>query len=239
MNLLLAPSQSLWLFCLWVSAAVLLAALRWAPWSQLAAKGIRQHAFFATAIVLGLFWLLQVELRGTLAFHPMLMTVVTMVFGWHLALVVGAAALLLTTLYRWAWIGAVHGSAEALLSLNPRGLPVAYLLTVILPVCWAWLMIRWVNRWSFKNPFTYFLGVGFFGAMLSCLWLGLVSGLLLALPGNQALLASWWEYKLLFVLMMFPEGFCNGAVATVLTVLWPELVKTYRDDWFLGDKDRP
>lgn len=237
MNLLHSPSTFLFLLCAVLSAAALVYALRWAPWRLLAASRVRQHAFFASVLALGLFWLLQVEVRATLGFHPMLMTVVTMVFGWHLAMVIGAAALLASTLYHWAWVGAVYGQAEALLALNPTGLPVAYVLTVMVPACWAWLMIRLIDRWSFKNPFTYFMGVGFFGAMLSCLWLGAVSGLLFLLPGNEILLGHWWEHRLLFVLMMFPEGFCNGAIATVLTVLWPELVKTYRDDWYIdGEK---
>jgi len=33
--------------------------------------------------------------------------------------------------------------------------------------------------------------------------------------------------------MTFPEGFINGMLATALTVLAPDLVRTYRDDWFL------
>ncbi|MDO3380826.1 hypothetical protein [Gilvimarinus algae] len=236
MHFLTAPSPAL----LWVSIALalplLVVALRLAPWSQLLASGTRQHAFYASVLALGLFWLLQVEVREVLGFHPMLMAVTTMVFGAPLALIVGALALAANLIYRFAMGAALDGAAVAFSEVNLAALPVSFLLGVAVPVGWTWLVIFLVDRWRFKNPFTYFLGVGFFGAMLSCLWLGAASYLLFFITGSDGALAVWQQNALLFVLMMFPEGFCNGAIATVLTVLWPDMVKTYRDDWYLGDK---
>jgi uncharacterized membrane protein len=102
-------------------------------------------------------------------------------------------------------------------------------------VGWAWCVLWLVDRWKFKNPFTYFWGVGFFGAMLSCIWLGLAAMLLFAVTGSDVQFATTQEHFIVFVLMTFPEGFVNGLIATVMTVLYPDMVKTYRDDWYLKD----
>lgn len=235
MNLLLPPS----LILLGLSLALSLPALGWAlwraPWRQLAVSNQRQHAFFAAILALGLFWLLQVEVRESLGFHPMLITVVTMIFGWHLALVIGALALVALQLYRLALWGSLDGWTQALQALEPATLPVDFVLSVLVPASWTLVVLYLVDRWRFKNPFTYFLGVGFFGAMLSCLWLGVAAFALFYVSGSEAPLAVLREHGLLFVLMMFPEGFCNGALATVFTILWPDMVKTYRDEWYLGN----
>ncbi|UTF58564.1 hypothetical protein [Gilvimarinus sp. DA14] len=235
MNLLLPPSFTLLLASLALALPALGVALRGAPWRQLAATQQRQHAFFAAILALGLFWLLQVEVRDSLGFHPMLMAVVTMIFGWHLALIIGALALVALQVYRLALWGSLDGWLEAWQGLNPAALPVDFVLSVVVPASWTLLVLYLVDRWSFKNPFTFFLGVGFFGAMLSCLWMGAAAFTLFYLTGSEAPLAVLNEHGLLFVLMMFPEGFCNGALATVFTILWPDMVKTYRDEWYLGD----
>ena len=176
---------------------------------------------------------MQVSVQSTLAFHPMLMTVVMMVFGWSLALLIGVAALVMLEVYQIALRSLTVDWDVAVNQFNLSTLPVDFCLSVVIPVSWAWLAVWLINRWRFKNPFTYFLGVGFFGAMISCLWVGLGALLLFSLTGSDIALASAREHFFVFLLMTFPEGFINGALATVLTVLWPDIVKTYRDDWFL------
>jgi uncharacterized membrane protein len=69
--------------------------------------------------------------------------------------------------------------------------------------------------------------------MVSCIWLGLCALLLFAVTGSDVQLATTQEHFIVFVLMTFPEGFVNGLIATVMTVLYPDMVKTYRDDWYL------
>ena len=233
MNMLLPPEPLLFWLTLILSIFLLVAAIFYAPWRPLASHQSRQHLLFATILFLSLFWLMQVSVQATLAFHPMLMTVVMMVFGWSLALLIGMAALMMLEVYQIALRSLTVDWDVAVNQFNLYTLPVDFCLGVVIPVSWAWLVVWLINRWRFKNPFTYFLGVGFFGAMISCLWVGLGALLLFSLTGSDIALASAREHFFVFLLMTFPEGFINGALATVLTVLWPDMVKTDRDDWFL------
>jgi uncharacterized membrane protein len=234
MNLLLPPNSLLFWLSTLIATPVLVMAVRHGPWRQLAANQARQHALFASVLALALLWLLQVDVRGTLAIHPLLMTVVTMVFGWSLALLVGAWALLVLECYQVPLRALRMDWDMALAQFDLTTLPVDFCVGVLVPVCWAWCVLWLVDRWKFKNPFTYFWGVGFFGAMVSCLLVGAAALMLFAVTGSDIHLANTQEHFFIFLLMTFPEGFVNGLIATVMTVLYPDLVKTYRDDWYLG-----
>ncbi|MGV8835537.1 hypothetical protein [Cellvibrio sp.] len=234
MNLLLAPNSLLFWLTICITLPILLLAVRHAPWHQVLTSQVRQHALFATILALALLWLLQVSVRDTLAIHPLLMTVTTMVFGWSLAILIGAMALVALEIYQVPLHALTLDWDVAVAQFDLSTLPVDFCLSVAVPVGWAWCVLWLVDRWKFKNPFTYFWGVGFFGAMLSCIWLGLAAMLLFAVTGSDVQFATTQEHFIVFVLMTFPEGFVNGLIATVMTVLYPDMVKTYRDDWYIG-----
>ncbi len=235
MNLLLPPNPSLFWLSVFISLPILLLAIRYAPWRHLLANQPRQHAFFGSVLALALLWLLQVSVQDTLAIHPLLMTVIAMVFGWSLATLIGAAALVVLEIYQIPLRALSLDWDVSIAQFDLSTLPVDFCLSVVVPVGWAWCVLWLVDRWKFKNPFTYFWGVGFFGAMLSCIWLGLAALLLFSVSDSYLQLATVQENFILFVLMTFPEGFVNGLIATVMTVLYPDMVKTYRDDWYLKD----
>lgn len=235
MNLLISPGQLLFWLSSCIALPILLLAIRYAPWQQVLADQSRQHILFATILALALLWLLQVSIRDTLAIHPLLMTVTTMVFGWSLATLIGALALIALEIYQVPLHALTLDWDVAVAQFDLHAFPVDFCLSVVVPVGWAWCVLWLVDRWKFKNPFTYFWGVGFFGAMLSCVWLGLIALLLFAITGSEIQFATTWEHFIVFVLMTFPEGFVNGLIATVMTVLYPDMVKTYRDDWYLKD----
>lgn len=235
MNLLLAPNSLLFWLSLMLSLPVILFALCSAPWAQVIFNQVRQHVFFASIVVLGLFWVLQVEVRGTLAFHPLLMTATTMILGWSLAILVGVMALLMLEFFQLALRSARYDWDVSLTQFDLTTVPVDFLLSVAVPVSWTWVMLWLIDRWKFKNPFTYFLGVGFFGAMTSSLLMGLAAILLFSLSASEIQLAMTKEHFMVFVLLMFPEGFSNGCIATVMAVLWPDMLKTYNDDWYVNN----
>lgn len=234
MNLLFAPGANLfWVSCA-ITAPALIAALVGAPWKQLLAKSLRQHIFFAAILCLALIWLLQVSVWGAIAIHPLMMIVTTMVFGWRFALVIGAAALVVLEFYQLALRAGRLDWDMNLAQFDLRTFPVDFILSVLVPATWACVVIGLVNRWAFKNPFTYFWGVGFFGAMVSCSLIGACAWLLFYITGSDIQLDAVREHFWVFVLLTFPEGFLNGILATVMTVFYPELVKTYRDEWYIG-----
>src|SRR5690606_31768094 len=154
----------------------------------------RQHFLFASIVALGLFWGLQVEVRGTLAFHPLLMTVTTMIFGWSLAILIGTMGLLMLEFFQLALRSTRYDWDVSLAQFDLTTVPVDFLLGVALPVSWAWVMLWLIDRWKFKNPFTYFLGVGFFGAMISSLLMGLAALLLFSFSASDVQLAMTKEH---------------------------------------------
>ena len=225
MNLLTPPPLSLLVLSTALSLPLLALALWRAPWRELAAVPIRQHAFYLCCTGLPVFWLMQVEVRELLAFHPLLISLVTMLFGLRLALVCGALATAGQHLLLYL-IGDIPLWAT---------LPTDYLLQVAGPALCTRAVIVLINYLPVKNPFTYFLGVGFFGAGLSIQAMSTIALLLFWLSGSDVMLKVLLEHYLVTLLLMFPEGFANGTLATLLTVLHPDLLRTYRDDWFTRD----
>ena len=86
-----------------------------------------------------------------------------------------------------------------------------------------------------KNLFVFMLGGGFLGGMLTVQGMALSGLLYVGLFGPDPLWVIAWDNYYLSWLLMFPEGFMNGAFITVLAVMKPDLVKTYDDGAYLGD----
>lgn len=179
------------------------------------------HVFAFAVLALGLMWLLRVEVRGIFALHPLFMMAMTMVFGVGVALWGGALALL---------FGAF------LLPQSWSQLPVQCLLNVLVPVLTARGVLLFIESLPQRNLFVYMLGGGFCGAMVTMQAMAISSWLYVWLFGPEPLLISVEEYYYLSLLLMFPEGFINGALVTVLTVFRPGLVRTYNDQRYLGDR---
>ncbi|GAA6153118.1 energy-coupling factor ABC transporter permease [Pseudoteredinibacter isoporae] len=219
MFLLIPPEQNsiYWSLCLVAALIVFVAALK-APWGQLAALNQRQHAWYGATLGLAFFWLLQVNVLDVLAFHPLAVTTLTLVFGWHLAVVAGAFALLINAV---------------LLGRLGVQFPVELLLNVIVPATVSAGFIWGLERMRVRNVFIFMLGGGFVGAMLSLLAVLCCSALLFYILQADAQWAMLAQYAHLYALMLFPEGFINGAMTSVLIVFYPHLVRTYDDDSYL------
>lgn len=210
MNLGLAtPDPDLTLWVAWMLAPLLLAALIRAPWRELVARQERMTALGASIAVLPLLWSMSPPLAGGVHLHLLGMTTVTLVFGWQLALLAGLlAALVLLFVGNWAL----------------PALPLNYLLTVTVPVLVSAAVLAAADKLPRTNLFVYMLGVGFFGSMAAI-------GATLAL--GSRLLDTGLDHALV-MLLAFPEGFVNGAVISALTVFYPDLVRTYDDERYLG-----
>ncbi len=210
MNLGLAtPDPDLTRWVAWMLAPLLLAALIRAPWRALMARRERMRALGVSIAVLPLLWSMSPPLPGGVHLHLLGMTTVTLVFGWQLALLAGLlAALVLLFVGNWAL----------------PALPLNYLLTVAVPVLVSALVLAAADKLPRTNLFVYMLGVGFFGSMAAI-------GATLAL--GSRLLDTGLDHALV-MLLTFPEGFVNGMVVSALTVFYPDLVRTYDDERYLG-----
>lgn len=198
-----------------IEVLILVIALLRAPWRQLFAVPERQHLLFGAVLFLVLLWRLRVPF-GVGELHLLGLTAVTLLLGPMLALLVGSAALLATAL--------LDGSA-------PGPIAATAVLQVGVPVLLTWVVLRFAVRYGPRNLYVYLLGAGFLGGAASMLGCQLAMIGLLWLSGARAAVSHWSPE--LLVVLMYPEGFVNGTLVTVLAVYVPGWMKTFDDHHFL------
>ncbi len=199
-------------------AVTLLLAIRRASWRVLHANGLITVYLTATVLA-GLLWSLQVGARDGLTLHLLGTATLVLMFGPALAIVAGSGALLLTV---------VAGQSAPMMA-GYHGL-----LLAVLPVLVAEQSHRLLRRWLPANPFVFFLGSGFVGGMLALTAPIVLSALLLWALEVQPGWAIQRDYLALLPLVLFPEGFINGAVMTALAVYQPSWVRRFDDRDYLA-----
>ncbi|MBK1721449.1 energy-coupling factor ABC transporter permease [Thiocystis violacea] len=215
---LLSPSL-LWamgvLFVLGLSLA-----LRLAPWRKLKDQE-QSHVFLGATVVVLLLWHLDTQVQPGLSYHLLGVTAITLMFGWSLAVIAAALALVGVTLNG-------GGSWE--------GFAVNALLAGMMPITLtqvALILIRWYLP---KQFFVYVLINGFVTA-------GLVAALSAYCAIGSLVLSGAYSYADMgetvipfFPLMFMPEAFLNGWVLVVLVVFKPRWVYSFSDEQYLKGK---
>lgn len=213
---LLSP-PILWGLSLLQLALLLVAGLK-IPWRQLDAVPARLHLLGLSFLFLFGLWGIRTHVHPLFGLHPLGTTTVTLLLGAPLAL----------------WIGTVAQLADLILRGGDPTLMLAdSLFNVSIPVTVTLAVLRAAVGLGPRNLYVYLLGVGFLGAGLSMLAVCLGLLLLMANGGQMGTLAGW--SPALLPLMMFPEGFVNGALVTMLAVYAPHWMRTFDDRHFLPD----
>ena len=207
----------LWLLLL----LTLLLAVRMADWKAMRSVSARYHLLFGGTLLCLVLWLLSVRVIPGLWLHFLGMTTLTMILGWRFAMIGGSIAIVLHTLV----IG------QGLIAVSP-----AWLLTVAVPATVSRLLVHRLRNFQSRNLFVYLLGAGFGGGLLSVLLVAVTALPVLWQIGQHDLVSQALTNWPLILLMMFPEGFINGMVVTTLTVFYPGMVKTFDDNYYLGDE---
>lgn len=215
---LLAPAVTVAAWC--IAASVLLLAAWRAPWRALLAVSARQHVLFAGVMSLALLWAVDFHPAPGITLHYLGMTTATVLFGWALAVLAGLAALLVLVL---------TGVADA------AALPLTWLLTAVLPALTITGLLWLLERTRLRNLFFFLLGIGFAGAMLTTVVLALAALAVLAVAGQATLANAALAHAPLLLLLMFSEGFINGAAITTITVYFPHMVRGFNEERFLGE----
>lgn len=188
-------------------------ALRDQPWKPLLDNELGPVWIAAIAGVTGL-WSMSVGVRPGLELHMLGTTLLTLVFGWRLAILGATLALLGVTtlgLYEWQAVG-----------LNG-------LLLAVLPVTLAFWLGRTVYQWLPRHLFIYVFAVAFFGSMGVIAAVVLLSAALFLLLGAYTAPELLRDYVAMLPLIAFPEGFVTGMIMTLLVVYRPDWVRTFND----------
>jgi uncharacterized membrane protein len=211
-------------FVLWTAnllfALALVFALRLAPWRKF--RDTEQiHVFLGATVILLLLWHLEAKVQPGLSFHLLGVTAITLMFGWSLAVMAAALALLGVTINAGSgWDGfALNGLVSGVVPIT---------LTQVLLI-----LIRWYLP---KHFFVYvmvngFLTAGFVGVATGYLATGLLvaSGAYTFAELDQTVLPF-------FPLMFLPEAILNGWLLAVLVAFKPEWVYSFSDEQYLKGK---
>jgi uncharacterized membrane protein len=199
---------------------VLLAALRYAPWCRLSEAG-QLHVFLGAIVALIVLWHMRGQVQPGLSFHLLGVTVITLMFGWSMAIIAASLALAAVCInagYGW------------------QGYLVSFLTVVLVPITLSQISLVLVRSYLPKHFFVYVLGNGFFTAWV----VGYVSGhlalQLLVYSGAYTMAELSVTILPFFPLMFFPEALVNGWIITMLVVFYPAWVHSFSDEQYIHGK---
>lgn len=212
-------------YWIWISgvvyAVVLFAAIKRAPWPVLFENRTLQHMLLGATVLLMLLWSMRAGISPGLGIHFLGITVMTLVFGWDLAIIAASVSLLgMALIGKESW----------------DGLFVNGVCSILLPVASTYLVLYWVEKKLLKNFFVYLFVCGFIGAAISTAVAGLATSSVLVIEGVYDIDKIVHEYVQYLPLIMFPEGLMNGIFLTGMLVFHPDWVRTFDARAYIDDQ---
>lgn len=212
-------------FWFWFAQAgyflLLIAAIWSAPWSTLIHSRQLQHLFLGTTVGLVVLWQMRAGISPGLGIHFLGVTVLTLMFGWNLAILSASMALLGSTLIgQESW----------------HGFTVNGLCTITIPVLLSYLILRVVEARLPPNFFIYLFLCAFLGAGAATLASGLSMSFLLWIGDVYSGEKIYNEYIQILPLIAFPEGLLNGIIMTAMMVFYPDWIRTFDAKKYIDDQ---
>jgi len=202
------------------AAGVALAfALFRAPWSAWLADSERQWVWFGSMALLLVVWAMKAGITPGLSVRFLLMTALTLMHGWHLAVVAGALVLAVLS-----YLGMAEWSLYG---------PNLLCMAVVPALFTAWFHEQ-VHARLPHNYFIYFFITTFLGAALAFNLAGLVRVALMAASGTLAATHAGPEYFAILPLMSFGEAVVNGTIIGMAVVYRPKWVMSFDDRLYLA-----
>jgi uncharacterized membrane protein len=215
----LLPDAYLWLAAL-VYVPLLLLALLSAPWSKIA-DNEASHVYFGAVVILIVLWTLRGGIQPGLDYHLLGVSTLVLMFEWQFALMAVSLLLAVTTA-----TGPAGWESFAVNALVMGAVPVLFTRT-FLYAC---------QRWLPHNFFIYVFINAFLAGALSILLAGLASAWIQQLAGVHAPDSIAANFLLILPMLMFGEGFLNGAATSLVVAYRPQWVATFHDRWYLQGK---
>ncbi len=198
--------------------ALAFAVLR-APWTAWLADGERQWVWFSSMALLLVVWAMKAGLTPGLSVRFLLVTALTLMHGWHLAVVAGALVLAVLS-----WLGLAEWSLYGTNLLCMAVVPALFT---------AWFHEQ-VHARLPHNYFVYFFITTFLGAALAFNLAGLLRVGLIAASGTLAATHAGPEYFAILPLMSFGEAVVNGMIIGMAVVYCPRWVMSFDDRLYLA-----
>jgi uncharacterized membrane protein len=203
-----------------VAGGVALAfALHGAPWKAWLADPERQWVWFGSMALLLIVWAMKAGITPGLSVRFLLMSALTLLHGWHLAVVAGALVLLVFSLL---------GLAEW------REFGANLLCLAVVPALFtAWLHEQ-VHARLPHNYFIYFFVTTCLGSAIAFCLAGLVRVALMATSGTLESAHVGPEFFAILPLMSFGEAVANGTLVAMAVIYRPRWVMSFDDRLYLA-----
>jgi len=209
---------------LWSATAIyvlfLCRALVTAPWSKVV-DNEASHVYFGAIIMLILVWLLRGGIQPGLDYHLLGVTLLCLMFEWQFALFAVSAVLLVST-----WQGPAGWEAFGINAFTMG----------IVPILFTRISLYICQRRLPHNFFIYIFVNAFLAAGLAILMASLASAFIQQQAGVHSAATIGSDFLLILPMLMFGEGFLNGAVITLVVAYKPQWVATFHDRWYLQGK---
>jgi len=215
----LLPGSYLW-FSAFLYLLLLLLAAGTAPWSKIV-DSEALHVYLGAIVLLIVVWILRGGIQPGLDYHLLGVTALCLMFEWQFALLAVSAILVAVT-----W----HGSA------GWEAFAVNALVTGAVPITLTRLFLYFVQRTLPHNFFIYIYLNAFLAGALSILLAGLVSAFIQQLAGVHPARDLVNNFLVILPMLMFGEGFLNGAAMSLVVAYRPGWVATFHDRWYLQGK---
>ena len=190
-----------------------------APWSAWLADGERQWVWFGSMALVLVVWSMKAGITPGLSVRFLLVTALTLMHGWHLAVVAGALVLAVLSYLGMAdW--SVYGTNLLCMAVVPA------LFT-------AWFHEQ-VHARLPHNYFIYFFITTFLGAALAFNLAGLLRVGLIAASGTLDAVHVGPEYFAILPLMSFGEAVVNGTIIGMAVIYRPRWVMSFDDRLYLA-----
>lgn len=197
------------------AAALFLRALWCAPWkSWFVDHPDRQHVWGCSLAVLAIVWSMRTDIAPGLPIQLLLVTTLTLMHGWALAMVGIGFVLGASCLWHGQW----------------SGLPIYFLCDVALPAGFIELLHRALSRWLRRSFVTYLFLTVFAGSIAAFYLSGMARLALLAVAGALPSGDVIGEYGILLTMMAFAEATINGMMLSAAVIYRPEWVISFDPD---------
>jgi uncharacterized membrane protein len=193
-----------------------------APWRAWLEDRERQWVWLGSLALLVMIWSMKAGLSPGLSVRFLLITTLTLMHGWQLAVIGAALALaVLCVSGQAAW--SCFGADLLCMALVPA-------------LCTA-AFHEWVHARLPHNYFIYFFLAVFLGSALAFNAAGLARLAILAAGGTLDTAHVGAEYFAILPFMSFGEGVVNGMIMAMAVVYRPRWVMSFDDRLYLARKE--
>ena len=194
-------------------------AIHGAPWRAWLTDGARQWVWLTSMAVVLVVWAMKAGITPGLSVRFLLVTALTLMHGWHLAVVAGALVLAVLS-----FAGAAEWSSFG----------ANLLCTALIPALFTAKLHEFVHARLPLNYFIYFFVTTFLGAAIAFNVAGFARFALIGLSGTLETARIGAEYFAILPLMSFGEAVVNGIVIAMAVVYRPAWVMSFDDRLYLA-----